>query len=333
MIKPVTFISSCILIASLTACGGGSGSSSGGNDIPTYKGKSGAAVLSDSNKADFASGSAEVVALAITSDESQDAVGNLPRGITIASDKPEQALWAQQAIDTVMDQIGQIPTGVAIDESQVDSVSCGGSASFSGTEKNSTIKYSNYCLNLDGGEIVFNGTVSVSISTNANLQTITMKYTNFSMSTDDETSVLNGTQVTTINTGTFVITESSWNYTLTVNGISSSWAGRLVCTSIDNCEYLGQFSGSDGTIYQTGSLSVSDDGSGYDVTANFYHPDYGYVSLNAEDITLCDDGNIASGVITLTDENEQALTVTFSGCGIDATIEFSGVSEALEVQN
>lgn len=316
----------------LSACGGGGGgsSSSAGYEVIRYSGAEGAAEISEENQGALAAGAGEVVALAIDAEGSEDALSDVPIGIQI-QDGNTQAEWARQAVERVLSSgLADLPVAAS---TSIEG-DCGGSASItgSGTEANSSsvINYNNYCISLGGdeGNIRFNGKVTVAIATVGERMTTTIRYENFRMTAAGESFSLSGV-ITTV-TDDFVLTESSWNYTMTVDGVTSSWAGSVECDAEYNCEYRSQYEGSDGTVYQVADLEVSEGIDGeYSIEATFYHPDYGYVSLTATDIVLCADGSIGGGVIVLTDD-DNTLTITFNGCGSEPVIELDGVAIIIE---
>lgn len=313
----------------LTACGGGgsSSSSSGSSTLVEYDGATTAATISDTNKSALAGSSSEVVTLAIESENSGDSLGNLPVGIqaqSIDQDVLKKAKELVLSIDNAV--LAGLPVGA---ESSVDGT-CGGSASLSGDESNMTMVFSNFCINEDGYQMTFNGKANIKTSTNGSVKRLTITYTNFRMSGMGETFTISGTQVTEVNTATELETYSSWNVSVTANGETIRSAGSVTCTAEDVCSFTEQFEAQNGDTYQVKDLSVSgDSSSGYSVSATFYDPDFGYVELTASNIILCADGSIASGSITLTDEAGNVLSVTFNGCGQEATVDLNGAAELL----
>ena len=317
----------------LSACGGGGGgsSSSAGYEVIRYSGVEGAAEISEENQEALAAGAGEVVALAIDAEGSEDALSDVPIGIQI-QDGNTQAEWARQAVERVLSS-GLVDLPVAASSSMEGD--CGGSASISGSgseaNSSSVINYNNYCTSFgeDEGNIRFNGKVTVAVATVGERMTTTIRYENFRMTAAGESFSLSGV-ITTVTDG-FVLTESSWNYTMTVDGVTSSWAGSVECDAADNCEYRSQYEGSDGTVYQVADLDVSEGLDGeYSVEATFYHPDYGYVSLTASDIVLCADGSIGGGRIVLTDDGANTMTIDFNDCGGELVIELDGVAIIIE---
>ncbi|WP_430461831.1 hypothetical protein ACQUQU_03320 [Thalassolituus sp. LLYu03] len=318
MLTPLAFVL-------LTACGSSSDSDSGVD----YKGITTAATISDSNKSALADSSSELVVFAVQSENSSDSLDNLPYGIQVSSVDPElisQAKAFADAIDPTT--LGNVPVG-ASGSATVDG-DCGGSATISGSENDLTISYSSFCIDLFDDEMVASGKLRMQSSVSGSTERFTITYTNFSMSVGGESFSISGTLVSETNTETDLETYSSWNLTITADGVTTRSAGSVTCTSEDNCTYTEQFEGADGETYQVADLDVAGNSStGYDISATFYDPDYGYVELTASDILLCDDGSIASGTITLTDEDDNVLTITFNGCGQDATVTLSGVAEVI----
>lgn len=312
----------------LTACGGGgSSSSSGSSTLVEYDGATTAATISDTNKSALAGSSSEMVTLAIESENSGDSLGNLPVGIQAQSIDQDVLKKAKELVlSTDTGALAGLPVGA---ESSVNG-ECGGSASFSGSEENFTINYSNFCMYIGSDELVASGKVNIKTSTSGSIERTTLTYTNFRMSGMGETFTLTGTMVTEMNTTTYLETYSSWNISVTANGETIRSAGSVTCTAEDVCSFTEQFEAQNGDTYQVKDLSVSgDSSSGYSVSATFYDPDFGYVELTASNIILCADGSIASGSITLTDEAGNVLSVTFNGCGQEATVDLNGAAELL----
>lgn len=302
----------------LSACGGGSSSSSsGGVEVIEYKGTTTPATLSSSNQGAFAQSSAEVVAKAIAGEDSSDALDNVPFGAVLSDADASQRDLAQKAVESVLDEaLADLPVA----GSQTINGDCGGSAKISGSEESATISYSNYCLGTGYDEIIFDGKVIYDYSTSGSIDTTKVEYQNFSIQYEDgESYTLSGTMVSRYNNAEYYMVSSSWNYTIKENGQTGTYAGSMTCNSSYDCEYYDQVKGSDGSIYQVADLDVYDYGSYYSVEATFYHPDYGYVELSANNITLCEDGSVGSGSISLND-GTSTLVVTFNGCGADPVV-------------
>ncbi len=258
----------------------------------SYQGITSAAQLSESNQSEFASAATDVAAQVITTDDSEGAIGSLPIGV----------------------------------EMEDESYNCGGSVSNSGSEHKLVLEYADYCLNLGEGSMIFDGTVVVETNNSGGQETQKITYKNFSLTTNSETSVLNGVVTITWSADQSYATASSWNYTLTVNGERLRWTGSTSCISDGDCTISNHYVGEDGSVYQMTSVDMTQDGSFYELKAEFYHPEFGYVQLHARDIMLCDDDTIGSGTITLRDDNDMILTITFNGCGAESTLNLAGVA-------
>ncbi|MAK91073.1 MAG: hypothetical protein CMI08_06220 [Oceanospirillaceae bacterium] len=309
----------------LTACGGGGGgggSSSGSDDdIVEYDGVTTPASFDTDNSSDFASSSSEIVSDLIESDESGADVGNLPTGILAAADST--------AVKTVLDITAETVAGfeqsslsmpVAVDETVAGS--CGGSVNYSGSENDFTITYNDYCEY----SMTMNGTVDATSSTSGSTTRTTLRYNNLQYTYEGITETVNGTYVIESDSQSYELSYSSWNLTYTMNGETVRITGSMTCNSNYDCTYYDQFVGSDGTTYQVSDASVSSIDGQYSVEATFYHPEYGSVTLDASNISICSDGSIGSGSIVLTDDDGTELSVTFSGCGNEPTIVLDGVA-------
>jgi len=305
------------LCLALTACGGGGSSSGGaGGVVPLveYSGTSSAATLDSTTQDDFAEGADTVVVQAIEDDASDADIDSLPTGLVASSSEgPSPENLAELVLDTVGKTSGNLPIGA----SESIEGSCGGSATFSGSETSYTINYDDYC---EYG-VISDGTINGSSSVDGNITSTTITYVDFAQTTDgSEWYTVNGTYKMRLNTDEFYVEYSAWNLTYTTDGDSYTISGSETCSDSLTCTFASNYTGDNGEIYKVEGLTVSINNSLYSVSATFYHPDHGYVELESTGVSLCDDGSIGSGSITLTDDDGSVLEVDYNGCGVDATV-------------
>jgi hypothetical protein len=119
------------------------------------------------------------------------------------------------------------------------------------------------------------------------------------------------------------------NVNVTLQGQpSQSVSGTVTCTDYGNsCSVQESFQGSDGASVTVEDVTVSGNStSGYNLSAQVYHEEYGALTINAMNLTFCENGNIQSGTISVTDStNTVVLVITFTNCD-DFTATFNGVS-------
>ncbi len=76
-----------------------------------------------------------------------------------------------------------------------------------------------------------------------------------------------------------------------------------------NCEFSSDYIGNDGKTYRVSNVVVGgNESSGYNVSATFYHPDFGYLEIAANDIKFECAGILpgwqpSTGVLTFTAKN------------------------------
>ena len=87
-----------------------------------------------------------------------------------------------------------------------------------------------------------------------------------------------------------------------------------------------------GQTYQVEDSFVNGSNSnGWNAGGTFYDPTHGSVDFYATNIQYCTNGNIESGTITLTDESDNTLQVTFTGCS-EMTISLDNGTAATVAQ-
>jgi hypothetical protein len=307
VIKKSTLMGMFAVTALLVGCGGGGGG--GGSNALTYTGSTDPAVIDSSNAAALGASVADSTTEAISADT---AGGNNPFGVSLNISNPNSPL--ARKIAEVSRQIlsnaqnSNQPVGVTYTASQLNaevggSYFCGGSASITdalanGSSQSGTITFNSLCFDLSYmgtgqvGEMVMNGSVHITTTDT----TETTSYSNFTVTYDGETYAFSGTEV---------------------------------CSTISPYDCSTLFEGSDGNTYMVSDLSVTgDDVSGYSVSATFFHPTYGSVSISTTTaVTFCAAGNPNGGTITFNGASGTYASITFrSDCtGYDGNY-FDGTS-------
>lgn len=300
--------------ALLSACGGGSGASKtsfGGN----YSGKKTPASIDESNSSSLAESSVNVTrALTIG-----DSLSSVPIGVeveTIGKDIAREA--AEHALKRSEGALDNLPIAAEYSETGT----CGGTARFSGNESKFTVNFYNFC-NYDSSarsNITLNGKMTFEFSGDD---------TYISMS---NYSVRNGSEVIVMS-GNISLTESGdtevfiMDVTATVNGVTEKVSFRETCnTRTNQCSLEQELTVSDGTTYLVEDAQVNSYSFGWYVSAKFYDPSEGSVSLSAQNIVYCNDGqSIESGTITLEDSDDNELTLVFSGCS-EMTVSLNNIT-------
>lgn len=312
-----SLIISAALVTLLTGCGGSSDSSSGVSQI-SYSGVKTPATISADNSEDLASSSAAVTNSLISNDNSDD----LPFGIATNT----QSAKAGKTVNTIIGQVrsnlsdsSNLPMGIT----ENINGSCGGTANASGSETKYKVTFNNFCE--DG--ITLNGTVSGSETDSSS----SWSSKNVSITTADGTMTFSGSGTCSYTETEDTETETcTTNMTVTANGMTNSSSFTEVCVSSYSPSYQeicteSEFIKADnGKTYQVEDSSVEGDNTnGWNVEGTFYDPTHGSIDFQASNIQYCDNGNIQSGSITLTDESDNTLLVTFTSCD-EMTITFNG---------
>lgn len=303
-----------VFTLALTACGGSS--SSGSSDSVKaidYSGAETQALLSTDNQDDFAASAAEILSDRLQRGSTPDV--SLPIGVVAESvDADRVAEQAKNTLTFVEEKLAgyglNIP--VAASSSEVINGDCGGTLKASGNETSGSIVLSNFC-NYDGANtIILNGKMSFAYKETATEEIVTLEMSNYSVTADGETLTMSGTAVMTNNKfnddNSFYISVRA-----SFGGETVLVAGREVCVS-GVCTDSDYVEAGNGQVYRIDNTVVTSNINSYDVNAVFFHPSHGSVELSGDDLTLCNDGSIGSGVMYLSDA-DQTLTVTFSACG------------------
>lgn len=287
----------------LAGCGGGgSGGNNGGpsTKTPTYTGSTAPAVATEENASDLATASIEGVKAAVRDDalELFLALQQAPQ--------QEPAEWlASHSIDLLKNwPATSSPTLRAATELLTGT--CGGNVTMeqgAETATSSTIylRYNNYCMEGDGpnDRIIIDGRMRITTSETATHEIITMAFENLRITDGGETYYIN-TSMT----------------------VTCSLQDEDDCTF----EHTSIFVGEDGRTYQLANVELDgDNASGFDIDARIYHSSHGYVDFTARGITICDNGNIGTGSIKISDSSGEVMELTFSSCD-QYTLTYNGVA-------
>lgn len=294
------------LTAGVTACGGGSDSSSYGVN---YQGSTEAGSINETSKASYQDAGVEVV----VSYTGTDALGALPGAIettnVASSDDIEAAKKAQSLLGDIFKSKQAVPTGA----SETDYGSCGGKVTYSGSNSSATATFSNYC-DVETEYLTFNGKIDFSFSETSSTEKYVMTYRNFEMSDGEETITFNGRMVTSYNYNTdeerFAI-----DATISYDGETVVVSMESICTMGD-CSFNVAMQGSNGLIYKLNDVEEMDG----ELSGTLFEPEYGYVSMEATNLTYCldqdDSVQLSTGTIMLEDESGAVLEITVDGCGV-----------------
>lgn len=270
---------------SLTGC-----SSSSGSSTPTYSGKTTPATVTSSNAKTLGSTSGEATKSAVTQDAANEAnpfVAAIKITHLTTSNNTNLIQQALTSLQAELSNQASLPAGVSISYTDLGPDFCGGSVSapdnFGSNESlNGTVTLSNLCYDtpLDNvGPITINGTIV--FATTSTEQSIT---SNITVRADGETVSVNMTITCQIDG----------------NGFPTS------------CSISSDYLGEDGKTYRIADFFVSPGNPGVNFVARFYHPDEGYVDINATNVTFCDSGKPNGGTITFSGANGSSGSISFN---------------------
>ena len=283
-----TVIFTLCLAFAISSC-----SSSGSDDDDDDGGNTGStpseATVTSGNKKQVSTASVEGTKEAILS-----VSNDLPTGVDI-----DAISTANETLRTMTLELAQqiqnapnLPTGFS---SSVDG-SCGGKAYYtantSGDRLNRIdIDYDDYC----SSNIAFNGSVIIYYYYNGDEVTgYKLVYSNLSMVGGGYDEIVNMT---------------------------------ITCDANGGCTYSSSTTGSDGRTYTvSGSTVTGNNNSGYNASATITDPDHGTITVTASNITICENGNIGTGEIEVTDSTGNiVLSITFPNC-TEMVVVYNGVS-------
>lgn len=286
------------LVLALAACGGDSDDSGSSTGGATYTGNTNPATVDSSNAQDISITAKDSVLQGI----SQDSADSLPQGISADMNQTIEQL-AQLAIDKIQ-SLPNIPTASTFtancNDPDFGDPSGSGSFTFSGNSDGTevTVTYNNCSLD---GVYFANGSITIISSADPNTYDFTIIYNNLELTGPYGTETLSGS---------FTCNLSGCSYDYTVNG-------RTYRTS--------------GTILITGDNTI-----GYDVSVTVYDPDHGYVSIQAENIKVCDDGSLGYGDIYVydsTSSSQNVMQISFPGMCPASTMAVTIIGGSTETYN
>ena len=288
----------CLLATSafvLTGCGGGGGGAAATG--PTYSGAATPAAITATNAEAIGTTTAEAASQAITQSAVNDA-NPFAMGITINPDSTN----LNPALIELVRNIGvnaqylNLPAGVTtLTHTQLMNDDptlnlCGGSVQLSDAIVNSltntmtlngSITFINLCsIDPNLGNIIMNGTLTFTET----VDTLSIRFSNFSVNDGSSTETMNMT---------------------------------VSCTFGFACSISADYEAADGKVYRVADMTISGADTGpYFVSATFYHPDYGSVTINTSDLYFnCSNGHPSSGTIYYTSStNGSSGSITFTDC-------------------
>lgn len=281
----------------LSACGGSSGGTPTSSNT-SYSGLTTAAVIDADNAEIIGTSSTEAIANILTG----ESVPFLP---TSASITTIDSSMNQTVIDIAKSVANSTPylnlplaADVTISYTELASIDstlafCGGSATVDDALIASFTEF------LNTGELIFNGRMTfIDLCVTDPVQ-------------GDLT--LNGTVIFTTTAQSSSIKYS--NMTVNDGSTIQSFNIEVTCSTL-SCVVTTDYEGSDSNIYRIEGVSISDNGSGtYSISATFYHPDHGSVTIIGTDLTFnCASGFPGSGQITYSSTDGTSGTITFAGC-------------------
>jgi hypothetical protein len=277
----------------LTACSsGGDGGGGGGNVAPTYNGATAPAAVDATNAEAIGTTATEATAEAINSDT---ASAGSPFGISV-TESPDLTIENKVAeiVKKLADQtqLRDRPIAATFSYTELgDPNFCGGTFSVPDSVANSptvpssfTITFNNICFDApnDGlNQMIMNGQIQYTSTSSG----FTIRYINFTVTMDGRTETLNFT---------------------------------MTCDNFGGCSYSSDYVGDDGNTYRLENFSVTgSDSAGYNVSATFYHPEYGSVNVTTTSPVLFNcspDPQPGSGTLSFAGANGTSGSITFDSC-------------------
>lgn len=272
----------------LTGCGGSSGGGGGSTGV-SYDGVTTAATIDDTNAEALGTTATEATSEAITNANANDGTP-FSFAASVSNDSSSSSL-AKTITDIARTAAAQmqsqnLPAGITLNATDLGPGYCGGSITVpddfgqSGT-LNGQMTFNNLCFD-DGtnGQITMNGTITFSETAT----TMTISYTNFSVTYNGQTETINGT--ISCDTNTF------------------------------SCTFSSDYVGADGKTYRIADFTIGgSDSVGYTISATFYHPDFGSVTIQTTTpITFASTGKPNGGTLEFT-SGAATGTITFNTIG------------------
>lgn len=121
----------------------------------------------------------------------------------------------------------------------------------------------------------------------------------------------------------------SYDLTVSYGGETYTLKSTIYCDSDYNCSYEENFT-SGGVSYRVSDTEVSYSYGTYDLTARVYHEDLGYITIEAENLSVCSGGGFDSGTIEVTDSTGSVvMSVVFDSC-TTMTVTYNGVATTVD---
>ncbi len=271
------------LVFTLSSCSSSGGDDDGGNN--NNQGNTSEATVSDNNKKDVSTASAEGAKQAVTG-------STLPTGISAESELNEALKDLAINVLEQVESLSNLPTGY----SGTLTGDCGGNANYNAVINGQQVNRIEYD---------FNQYCSSSYTLDGNM---TIYYT------------YSGNDISSYRIVYDNLTYSGPSYNETINM-------TITCNASYSCTYSSTTTGSDGRTYTVSDSSVTgNNSSGYNVSATVTDPDHGTITITATNITICDNGNIGSGEIEVTDSTGAVvLSITFPNCS-EMVVTYDGVA-------
>jgi len=294
MMRQKIFVWSILLVSSmgLAACGGGGGGGDGDTGGGGSFNSSSAATITDENAAEMSVGAAEGTKKSINSSVA-------PLGVVV-SDREAVGALLEASADALREQASGPTLPMAITQDLSAQVCTG------------------------GGTYVFQsddiGTQSANPSGSG---TATYSNCNFDGTVIDGTALFEWAD-------NFNHIDYTYDMTVSYGGQTYDVAGTMSCdfsASGGGCTYSENYVAG-GRSYRVENIQVSgNNSSGYTVSARVVNSVYGYVDISATGITICANGNIGSGTVSVTDSSGNVvLTITFPDCDT-MVATFDGVTQ------
>ncbi len=297
----------------LVACGGSDDSSSSNTNnnsgVLTYSGNTEPATLSAGNQSSLAKAAKEAIVSADAATKRRELTSSVS-DIDLDGSSASVANHTASANSTTV-------TG-----------SCGGSLTATGNDSTLNVVFNGFCDGESGSSSTINGSFSVTTSTSDDVSTFETIYNGLTVvESDGVTVAMTGSVlVETRNSG---VSTLSIDVTITIEGEAVRLAESMSCGSNGECVTRTVYT-ADGVTYQTEDVSVIESDSGVSVTATVYDADDGYFELSATDMTYCENGNIESGSMLLSDDSDNEIKITFDGDCETMTVTMDGVAETVD---
>ena len=279
-----------ILLSSLAlfSCSSGGGDSS--TAIPTYSGTTLPAAITSANAEDVGRGATEAVNEAVNLMSTGEGIPFVPIAVETGSSS------------TMAQKLKQIATEVLQASTPLDLPA---GAVFTADQLNAQTGTGQFC----GGSVIMPDNIDPNSTLN-----FTMTFSGLCYDDGIMPMIMNGIL-------TFTQTETAFsigftNFSVVIDGKQESFTGAFSCdASLFTSTISTDYAGSDGKIYRLENVDINgDDFVGYTVSADFYHHDFGMVSITTSVAVSYGSCGIypEGGEITMTGTGDSSLLVTFN---------------------